>query len=150
VRLLALWLHLIGVIAWVGQLLYQTHAHLPAARRGDVAAFATAAQRARRVTWAAVAVVVLTGFYNVTQLGPLATIMDSGTGLVLAGKFFLVLVAVALAGHRDFAQLPALRRELARAGDPGPLLRWIAWLDRAVLVLALAIVYLGLRVSRGG
>jgi len=60
----------------------------------------------------------------------------------------LVLAAVAVAGQRDFAQLPRLARALAGGGDPRPALAMIAWLDRVVLLLAVVIVYLGLVVSR--
>jgi hypothetical protein len=102
------------------------------------------------VTWTAVAVVALTGFYNVTTLGSLEQVMQSGAGLALAGKFMLVLGAVALAAQRDFAHVPRLMRAVAGAEDPAPVLRAIAWLDRLVLGLAFIIVYLGLYVSRGG
>ncbi len=96
-------------------------------------------------------VVVLTGFYNVTRLGSLETVMQSGAGLALAGKFMLVLAAVALAAQRDFAHVPHLVRATRRESedDPSRILGAIAWLDRAVLILALVIMYLGLFVSRG-
>jgi putative copper export protein len=146
--LVVLWLHLLGVVAWIGGLTYQAHVLLPAARRGAAGAFADAARRALPVTWTAVALVVLTGFYNVTRLGPLERVMESGAGLLLAGKFLLVLAMVALAGQRDFAQVPRLGRALAAGGDTAPALAAIAWLDRLVLLLALAALYLGLAVSR--
>jgi len=146
--LVVLWLHLLGVVIWIGGVMYQAHVLLPAARRGQVAAFADAARRARPVTWTAIAVVALTGFYNVTRLGPLERVMDSGAGMLLAGKFILVIIAVALAGQRDFAQVTLLRGALAGGGDPTPALRAIAWLDRIVLLLAVVVIYLGLAVSR--
>ena len=142
------WLHLLGVVVWVGGVMYQTHVLLPSARRGEAAAFADAARRARPATWTAVAVVVLTGFYNVTRLGPVDQVMESGAGLLMAGKFMLVLVAVAVAGQRDFAQVPRLHRALADGESPGPALAAITWLDRIVLLLAAVIVYLGLAISR--
>lgn len=147
-RLLALWLHLLGVVVWIGGLMYQAHVLGPAARRGDARGFADAARRARPATWTAIALVVLSGFYNVTRLGPLERVMESGAALLLAGKFALVLVAVALAGQRDFAQLARLRQDLAAAVDPAGALRAIAWLDRTVLALAVVIIYLGLAISR--
>lgn len=147
---LPLWMHVLGVITWIGGVAWQAHVLAPLARRGDTALFATAARRGRPVTWIAVAVVVLTGFYNVTRLGSLDAVMQSGAGLALAGKFMLVLAAVALAAQRDFAHVPRLGRAVEGAEDPAPVLRSIAWLDRAVLALALAIVYLGLFVSRAG
>ena len=108
VRLVILWLHLVGAVVWIGGLAYQTHVLLPAARRGDPRPFAEAARRARPVTWTAVALVVLSGFYNVTQLGSLERVMQTGAGLLLAAKLGLVIVAVALAAQRDFAQVPIL------------------------------------------
>jgi uncharacterized membrane protein len=147
-RLVVLYVHVVSVVIWVGGLAYQAHVLLPAARRGAVAPFAEAARRARPVTWTAIGLVVLTGFYNVTQLGSLARVMETGAGLLLAAKFTLVILAVALASQRDFAQVTLLRAALATGGDPGPALRAIARLDRVVLLLALVVIYLGLAVSR--
>ena len=118
------------------------------ARRGGASVFAEAARRGRPGAWTAIAVVALTGFYNVTRLGPLERVMESGAGLLLAGKFVLVLAAVTLAAQRDFALVPRLGRALAAGQDPAHALRRIAWLDRLVLLFAVAIVYLGVAVSR--
>jgi uncharacterized membrane protein len=146
--LAALWLHLLGVVVWLGGLLYQAHVLLPLARRGEAATFAEAARRQRPFAWTALAVVVLTGFYNVTRLGPLERVMDSGAGLTLAGKFLLVLVVVALAGQRDFGQLARLRAALAAGADPSAALTAIARLDRITILLAVVVIYLGLTISR--
>jgi hypothetical protein len=108
------------------------------------------ARCARRVAWTAVAVVVLTGFYNLTGLGPLDRVMESGAGRLLAGKFVLVLLAVAIAGQRDFAQVPRLQATLRGGHDAAAILATITRLDRLVLVLAAIIVYLGLAASRAG
>ena len=67
------------------------------------------------MTWTAIALVVLSGFYNVTQLGSLERVMQSGAGLLLAAKFTLVILAVALASQRDFAQVHAARTRAVRA-----------------------------------
>jgi uncharacterized membrane protein len=147
-RLVVLYLHVVGAVVWIGGLAYQAHVLLPAARRGAVAPFADAARRARPVTWTAIGVVVLTGFYNVTQLDDLARVMESGAGLMLAGKFILVILAVALTGQRDFAQLTLLNAAVTSGGDPGKALRAITRLDRVVLLLALVVIYLGLAISR--
>ena len=63
-RVVVLWVHVVAAAVWVGGLAYQTHVLLPAARRGGAAVFAEAARRARPVTWTAIALVVLSGFYN--------------------------------------------------------------------------------------
>jgi len=147
-RLVVLYLHVVGAVIWIGGLAYQAHVLLPAARRGAVAPFADAARRARPVAWTAIGVVVLTGFYNVTQLGDLARVMESGAGLMLAGKFILVILAIALTSQRDFAQLTLLNAAVTSGGDPSRALRAIARLDRVVLLLALVVIYLGLAISR--
>ena len=149
--LVPIWLHVLGVVVWIGGLAWQAHVLAPLARRGEARVFAEAARHARPVTWTAVAIVVLTGFYNVTRLGSLETVMQTGAGLALAGKFMLVLAAVALAAQRDFAHVPRLVRATAAQADESAsrILSGIAWLDRGVLLLAVAIVYLGLFVSRG-
>jgi putative copper export protein len=148
VRLLVLWLHLLAVTVWIGGLMYQAHVLLPAARRGGAGAFAEAAGRGRPVAWTAAALAVLTGFYNVTELGPLDRVMASGAGLLLAGKFALVIVLIALAAQRDFTLVPRLSGALRGGADPAPALRALAWLDRITLALAVVIIYLGLAISR--
>ena len=148
VPLVIVWLHLVGAVVWVGGVAYQAHVLLPLARRGDITTFAEAARRARPVTWTAICLVVLTGFYNVTRLGPYDRVIETGAGLMLAGKFILVILAAAIMGQRDFAQVTLLNHAVASGGDPAPALRAIARLDRIVLVLALVVIYLGLAVSR--
>ena len=147
-RLALLWVHVLAAVVWIGGLAWQAHVLAPAARRGEMRAFAVAAQRGRPFTWTAIGLVVLTGFYNVTQLGPLERAMESGVGLLVAAKFLLVILAVAVASQRDFAQVPRLARAVAGEEDPSAAFRAIGWLDRIVLLLGLAILYLGLAISR--
>jgi putative copper export protein len=143
-RLVPLWLHLLGMTIWVGGIAYQSHVLLPVARRtGDARAFGEAARRGRPVVWTAVGLVVLTGLYNVTTLGPMPRVMESGAGLVLAGKLIVVLAMVSLAARRDFGWLPRIE------GATGvQALAVIARLDRIVLVLAAVVIYMGVAVSR--
>jgi uncharacterized membrane protein len=146
VTLAVVWLHVVGVVVWIGGLFYQSHVLIPAARRsGDVRAFVEAARRGRVVTWTAAGLVVLTGLYNVTQLGGVERVAGSGAGTALAAKFFLVLVMIWLGAHRDFAQLPRLA-----ASPDTALLRKVSMLDHAVLLLAVVVIYLGVTVSRVG
>ncbi len=142
--LASVWLHLVAMAVWIGGLAYQSHVVLPQVRRaGDPRVFGDIARRGRPAVWSSVCLVVLTGLYNVTRLGPLERVMESGAGTLLAGKFILVLAMIALAAQRDFAQVPRLAQPDALAA-----LKTIAWLDRAVLLLAVVVVYLGLAVSR--
>ncbi|PYM09043.1 MAG: hypothetical protein DMD82_01130 [Candidatus Rokuibacteriota bacterium] len=142
--LVSVWLHLVAMAVWIGGLAYQSHVVLPQARRaGDPRVFGDIARRGRPAVWSSVCLVVLTGLYNVTRLGPLERVMESGAGTLLAGKFILVLAMITLAAQRDFAQVPRLARPDALAA-----LKTITWLDRAVLLLAVVVIYLGLAVSR--
>ena len=150
---LVVWLHLVAVVVWIGGVFHQGFAAqglaTATAGRGErTRALLEVAHRARPVTWTAVSVVVLTGFYNVTRLGPLTQVLESGAAVILAGKFILVIAAVSLAGQRDFGQLPRARAMLAGGEDPGSALRAMAWLDRLVVALAAVIIYLGLTLSR--
>ena len=147
-RIVILWVHVVAAVVWVGGVAYQVHVLMPAARRGGAAVFAEAARRARPVTWTAIALVVLTGFYNVTQLGSLERVMQSGAGQMVIGKFILVIAMAAIMGQRDFAQVTLLRAALASGGDPQPPLRSITRMDRIVLLIALVVIYLGLAISR--
>ena len=146
-RLIVIWIHVVGMAVWVGGLMYQSHVLLPAARRGAARDFVAAARRARPVTWAAITLVVLTGFYNLTQLGPMEHVMQSGSGVLLAGKFILVIAAVALAGQRDFAWIARVPRA-AEGDETHAALKAIGVLDHIVLALLMVIVYLGLAISR--
>jgi len=146
--LVPLWLHVVGIVVWLGGVVYQAHGLLPAARGGDAATFADAARRQRPIAWTALSLVVLTGFYNVTRLGPLEHVMESGAGLILAGKFILVLIVVAIAAQRDFTHLVRLRLSLTTGADPLPILTAIARIDRLTIVLGVIIIYLGLAISR--
>jgi uncharacterized membrane protein len=146
VRLFALWVHVLGAVVWLGGLVYQIHVVGP--RAGQARTFAEAAWRARPYAWTALGLTTLTGFYNVTRLGSLERVMESGAALLLAGKFLLVLLIVALAAQRDFAQIPRLARVLTAGEDPGPALAAIGWLDRIAMLLGVTVVYLGLAISR--
>jgi len=75
-------------------------------------------------------------------------VLQSGAGLMLAAKFTLVIVAVALAAQRDFAQLPILDAAIRGGGDATRALTAVGRLDRVVLLLVVVVIYLGLAVSR--
>jgi len=65
VALLSVWLHLLGIVAWIGGLMYQTHVLGPAARRGAAGVFAEAARGGRPVAWTAIAVEMSVGLESV-------------------------------------------------------------------------------------
>src|SRR5262249_61751927 len=68
--LLSVWLHLLGVVAWIGGLLYQAHVLGPAAPRGGAAPGVAQLRRARPGAWGALAPVLAAGFFKLTPLRP--------------------------------------------------------------------------------
>ncbi|MFQ5829055.1 MAG: CopD family protein [Candidatus Methylomirabilia bacterium] len=148
-RLLALWLHLLAAVVWLGGLLFQSHILLPILKGSGRGTFgARVLRRARPLTWGAVVLVVVTGFYNLTRLG-LNVLTETSVGTLLAVKIFAVIVGLMLLAHRDFGLVARLARELDSGRDGARELRAIAWLDRVVILLGAAVLYLGLSISRG-
>jgi uncharacterized membrane protein len=139
-QLVVVWLHVVGVVAWVGGLLYAGHLVVPAASRGAREALALL-QRGRVVSWAAVALVIVTGIENLRTMLVITP--------WLAAKLVAVIALLALAAHRDFAMLPRAIQAIERGGEPGEALSGVRMVDRVVLLLALAVLFLAVGVARG-
>jgi hypothetical protein len=67
----------------------------------------------------------------------------------LAAKLVAVIALLALAAHRDFAVLPRAVRAVEGGAEPAPALSGVRALDRAVLLMALAVLFLAVGVARG-
>ena len=67
----------------------------------------------------------------------------------LAGKLVLVIALLALAAHRDFAVLPRAVRAVEAGAEPAAALSGARALDRVVLLLSLAVLFLAVGVARG-
>ena len=132
-------LHLLGVATWVGGMLFIALVLVPVTRRLDDAALRTrlvqaAGRRFRMVGWIALALIVATGIANLTFRPELLAAPR------LHVKLGLVVLALVLGVLHDFVLGP-------RAGRPGaaPTARGLAsWLARVNVLVALAIVALGL------
>lgn len=150
-RLLPLWLHLLAAVVWLGGLLFESHVLFPLlARQGAMQSVASAVSRFRRVTWTAIALMVLTGLYNLTLLPPIAQLVEHGVLKLLALKLSLVVIVLMLSAHRDFGLASRLLREVAAGRAADRVLGVILRVDRIVLLLGMILLYLGLAVSRGG
>ncbi len=123
---------------------------VPALQRGGHAALgAQVLRRARPIAWVGILLVVATGLYNLSRLG-LSALTQTRAGSLLALKLFLVLVALMLSAHRDFGVVARLARQLEAGGDASRGFRTLTMLDRVVILLGAAAIYLGLAVGRGG
>jgi putative copper export protein len=139
-RIVVVWLHLLAASAWVGVLLFVSHLVVPALARGERAYLGLLA-RARVVAWAAIGLLVVTGLDNLRRVR-----LDSPW---LVGKLLLVLVLLALAAHRDFALIPRAGQVIEQGGSPSVALSALRWLDRVLLLVAMAVLFLGVGVARG-
>lgn len=137
-------------MVWLGGLLFQSHVLLPGLQKdGNAGLGARVLRRARPVAWVALLLLLATGIHNLSRLS-LSVLTETPVGTWLALKIFLVIVAVMLSAHRDFGLVSRLVRELEAGRDGVRQLRAIVWIDRAVIVLGVAALYLGLAISRGG
>jgi putative copper export protein len=137
--LVVVWLHVTAATVWVGTLLGVGHLIVPALARGGRAPEPVLDRR--RLSWTAVAVVVVTGFENLRRFG-----LTSGW---LALKLLLVLALFAVAAHRDFALVPRARAAIAAGTPPAAALAGVRWLDRLLALGALAVLFLAVGVARG-
>jgi hypothetical protein len=112
---------------------------VPALARGE-RGYVGLLVRGRIVSWAAVGLVLVTGLENLR-----------GAGLTpwLVAKLGLVIALLSLAAHRDFALVPRAAREIERGVAPGLALAALRWLDRGLIVLAAAVLFLAVGVARG-
>lgn len=138
-RLIVVWLHLLGAAVWVGGLLYGSHLLLPALARGERGCLGLLA-RARVAGWSALGLVVLTGLDNLRRVGLTPW---------LAAKLVLVIGLLALAADRDFARLPRAARAIEGGADPAAALVGLRRLDRVLAALAAAVLFLAVGVARG-
>jgi uncharacterized membrane protein len=139
-RLVVVWLHVLGAAAWIGGLVHQSHLVAPAAARGGRESLRLLV-RGRAVAWGAWLVLIVTGLENLRRVG-----LSSPW---LAAKLMAVIALLALAAHRDFAALPRAVRAVDDGGDPATALSGVRALDRVVLLLGLAVLFLAVGVARG-
>ncbi len=140
IRIVVVWLHLLAATVWVGGLLYASHLVVPALARGE-RTYASLLTRGRVAAWAAIALLVVTGLDNLRRVR-----LDSPW---LIAKLVLVIALLALAAHRDFALVPRATREIERGVAPGLALAGIRWVDRALICLAVVVLFLAVGVTRG-
>jgi hypothetical protein len=139
-RLVVLWLHVLAASLWVGGLVYASHLVVPRIRRGE-RALLPLLLRARVVSWAAMILLVLTGFENLRHV-PL------DRPWVMA-KVLLVLLLIPLAAHRDFALVPGVAQSLDAGSAPGPATARLRRLDWLVTLLSAVVLLLGVTIARG-
>ena len=117
-----LWLHLLGVVVWVGGLVFQVLVVEGALKRASSVAWFRLSMsleaRFRSVLWPAVGLVLLTGLYNVMNL-LYATALTGGSVPsrfvhLLSIKLLLVVLMIGMQAVQRFALYPRTVAILAR------------------------------------
>ncbi len=141
-------LHVTAAAAWVGGMLFFAVVAVPVLRRPEVAParpalLAALGPRFRGYGWLAVAVLLVTGVFNLRFRGiDWATFTDrrfwaTGFGHTLAWKLGFIALALLASGAHELA---------ARRGHGG---RLAAWTGRLVFVASVAVVFLAVALVRG-
>ncbi len=163
VYLISVWLHLLAMAVWIGGMIFLVLVLVPVVRLPEARGVAgllvhQVGTRYRTVGWVCLALLVLSGIVNLSYRGyGWADLFDGRLwqgpfGHILGGKLLLVAIVLVLSAIHDFRVGPratALLRE--KPGSPEALRarRQASWFGRVNLLLALAIVLLGVMLVRG-
>lgn len=160
--LLAVWVHVTAVVVWVGSMAFLGLVLIPVLRRagaGESAALLhAAAVRLRVVGWACVALITLTGLYQLPYRGfgieawVRGEVWKTPLGRLLAVKLFLVLLTVGASFVHDFYIGPlatSSQREAPHSPQGTRLRRMASVIGRANLILSLVVIGLAVILVRG-
>ena len=161
--LTSVWLHILAGAIWIGGMVFVALVLVPVIRQPENQGIAASlvqvtGRRFRSVGWSCLILLLLTGavnlFYRGFSVSELwsAELWQSPFGLVLALKLFLFGAVLALSCVHDFSIGPratALWRKEPASAEAGRLRRQASWIGRVNLLLALAIVALGIMLARG-
>lgn len=164
VYLVSVWLHVFAAVVWIGGMVFLAAVLVPTLRRAEPQSGTTTILhrillRFRWVGWAALALLILTGLFNLGYRGyDLAdlwtgAIWQGGFGQVLFFKLLLVALTLAMSVAHDFLLGPQTIKQIHVKPDAPrtAMLRWCArWVGRLTLVLVLLILWLAILLPRGG
>lgn len=154
-------IHLLAAFVWLGGLFFLVVA-APVLRRVEPVAlrsqlFQLLGRRLRAVGWVAITILLITGILNLSFRGILsadvlgsADFWSSPYGRTLAWKLAAVTLILGVSGFHDFVIGPAAGR--AEPGSPSAarLRRQASWLGRASGVIGILLIYIAVRLARGG
>lgn len=155
-------LHVFAALLWLGGMFFVAAVGAPVLRRVEDPAvrrdlFQALGVQFRRVGWAAIAVLLVTGVANLEFRGVLrmetltsAAFWGSRWGVALAWKVGAVTVMLLVQGLHDFVLGPASSRATPGSPEALRLRRWSAWSARVNALLGVVVVVVAVRLARGG
>lgn len=156
--LISVWLHITAAMVWIGGMVFLALILVPALRKPEYQAVAPALVyvtgiRFRWVGWSCLALLVLTGLFNLAERGVgWADLWSSGFGQRLGFKLVVVGLILLLSVLHDFFIGPKAGLLLRQApGSPAAqrLRRQASWIGRLNLILGLVATALGVTLVRG-
>jgi len=161
--LLSIWLHLVAAAIWIGGTIFLAAVLVPMIRRPEYRAQAPAiliwaGGRFRGIGWASLAILAVTGVFNLIYRRFLWLDLDtprgwgSPFGHILAAKLVAVATIVGLSLVHDVVVGP--RAAAAMRASPGSaeaqrLRRVASWIGRVNLLLSLIVLALAVMLARG-
>lgn len=159
---LNVFVHVLSAVVWLGGMFFLAAVGAPVLRKVRppevrAALFKQIGIQFRVLGWVCIILLLATGVVNLHYRGLLTAEVWTGVGFwttgygrILATKLFLVAAMVLVQGVHDFALGPAASR--APSGSPAALRlrKWAAWLARVNTVLGVVLVYVAVRLARGG
>jgi uncharacterized membrane protein len=155
---LAVLVHVLAAVTWVGGVLFMALAAVPVAKRFDPETKDVLTDRLgkrfRTIGWSAIGVLILTGLFMLGRWGATpenildGSFFNSPHTRLLGYKLLLVGAMILVSGLHDWYVGPkASRLSDAEARRKG-LKTWAAWLGRLTGILAVTIVVLAVFVAR--
>ena len=163
IYLFSVWLHILAAAVWIGGMVFVALILVPVIRQPESQSLAASivhltGLRFRSVGWICLGLLFLTGTFNLLYRGFAVSelwsgqLWQSGFGVALALKLLLFGLVLSLSCLHDFVIGPratALWRARPNFPESLRLRRQASWLGRVNLLLALALVALGVILVRG-
>ncbi|MBI4219586.1 MAG: CopD family protein [Chloroflexi bacterium] len=162
---LAVFVHLLAAVIWVGGMVFLALVLVPVTRGFreppgfPAQLLSAAARRFRAVGWISLGVLVGSGIWLLTERGfgfDFLLRSGGGTAQLLRIKLLLVAIVVALSALHDFILGPVLARKLVELRANGVPVdrvarqrRVVSWVARLNLLLALGVIGAGVLIARG-
>jgi copper resistance protein D len=145
--------HVLAALVWVGGVVFIGLALLPATRhlspQARVDMVRLPARRFRKIGWAALAVLVISGLGMAHTWGVFsANFLDAAPNRVLGLKMLLVVAMIACSGLHDWFLGPKVSEAVRTGSAPGTARTWSMRLGQATMLLALLIVMLAVLLAR--
>lgn len=159
---LNIYVHVLAAMVWLGGMLFLAAVGAPVLRQVDppelrAALFRKLGEQFRWVGWLSIGILVVTGIANLHFRGLLTREVWTGLefwttryGMVLGAKIGLVVAMLAIQGFHDFWLGPAASRTAAGSDEAIRFRSRAAWLARINALLGLALIWVAVRLARGG